>query len=619
MKLRILPVLAAAILLVHASAWADPNTPGGGGGAGGGGGGAVTCGGNPCSTAALQSNVQSAPGTPQTVAITIQGNAAGVPLPVAGTFSGTVSGFAPASVGTPIAVTTGGVTGTLPAGTTVVAFNVGTTNTAYCALGGSSTTSWVPITPNGGWFPFVVGVATQLTCVTSTSTTTVNMVGGAGLPTGTGGGSAGGGSGGNVTIVSPLGTNAIAASVAVTPATSSVWPASQSGTWTVQPGNTANTTAWLVTGAGGTFPITASALPLPAGAALASHQTDATQKTQIVDGSGNVIASTSNNLDVQCANCSGSGVSTADKATFTSGSSLFAGAGGFFQTTATANPLTNGQQGVFQTTAQRALFTNMRNSSGSEIGISGTPLFVGTNADAAVFSLGTSAIATVGGLYQTSITTLASGETGAMALTTDRNVFVNLAKLNGVALGSPSAYGTSPGAVSAQPVNAFITNTPAVTCATCATAANQTNGSQKGQIVDGSGNVIGSTSNALNVSASSVVAAIVAASAPIPLPVSGNTITWTQTKVTLTAATSATLLPANAARRALRWMNTGANPVTIAPGAVTVTVGDGMNYNAGAGAGQQGGADSFGINEVSTDAFSAISTLGTTVIVWEGQ
>ena len=34
--------------------------------------------------------------------------------------------------------------------------------------------------------------------------------------------------------------------------------ATQSGTWTVQPGNTANTTAWLVTGAGGTFPVTDS-------------------------------------------------------------------------------------------------------------------------------------------------------------------------------------------------------------------------------------------------------------------------------------------------------------------------------------------------------------------------
>ena len=34
--------------------------------------------------------------------------------------------------------------------------------------------------------------------------------------------------------------------------------ANQGGTWTVQPGNTANTTAWLVTGTGGTFPATQS-------------------------------------------------------------------------------------------------------------------------------------------------------------------------------------------------------------------------------------------------------------------------------------------------------------------------------------------------------------------------
>lgn len=34
--------------------------------------------------------------------------------------------------------------------------------------------------------------------------------------------------------------------------------ATQTGTWTMQPGNTANTTAWLVTGTGGTFPATQS-------------------------------------------------------------------------------------------------------------------------------------------------------------------------------------------------------------------------------------------------------------------------------------------------------------------------------------------------------------------------
>jgi hypothetical protein len=48
--------------------------------------------------------------------------------------------------------------------------------------------------------------------------------------------------------------------------------ANQGGTWTVQPGNTANTTAWLVTGAGGTFPVTVASLPLPSGASTSAKQ-----------------------------------------------------------------------------------------------------------------------------------------------------------------------------------------------------------------------------------------------------------------------------------------------------------------------------------------------------------
>lgn len=121
------------------------------------------------------------------------------PLPV----TGALTTFAPATTGSPISVTTGGVTGTLPAGAVVVATNVGTTNAAYCKLGASATTSDQYIAPNGGWFAYTVGVATQLTCITSSSTTTVNMVGGSGLPTGTGGGSGGsGGGGGAVTIAS---------------------------------------------------------------------------------------------------------------------------------------------------------------------------------------------------------------------------------------------------------------------------------------------------------------------------------------------------------------------------------------------------------------------------------
>jgi hypothetical protein len=46
----------------------------------------------------------------------------------------------------------------------------------------------------------------------------------------------------------------------------------QSGTWTVQPGNTANTTAWKVDGSAVTQPISAATLPLPSGAATAAKQ-----------------------------------------------------------------------------------------------------------------------------------------------------------------------------------------------------------------------------------------------------------------------------------------------------------------------------------------------------------
>lgn len=115
------------------------------------------------------------------------------PLPVSASVSASISGFTAASTGTPISVTTSNSTQTLPAGAVVVATNVGTTNSAYCALGAAATTASQYIAPNGGWFQFTVGSATQLTCVTSTSTTTVNTTGGAGLPTGTGGGSGGGG------------------------------------------------------------------------------------------------------------------------------------------------------------------------------------------------------------------------------------------------------------------------------------------------------------------------------------------------------------------------------------------------------------------------------------------
>lgn len=63
------------------------------------------------------------------------------------------------------------------------------------------------------------------------------------------------------------------ASHAVTNAGTFAVQAAQSGVWTVQPGNTANTTAWKVDGSAVTQPVSAASLPLPTGASTSALQT----------------------------------------------------------------------------------------------------------------------------------------------------------------------------------------------------------------------------------------------------------------------------------------------------------------------------------------------------------
>jgi hypothetical protein len=148
----------------------------------------------------------------------------------------------------------------------------------------------------------------------------------------------------------------------------------------------------------------------------------------VVDGAGNIIASTSNNLNVQCANCSGSGVSTTDEATFTAGTSIFAGSGGFFQTTPTSNALTNGQQGMLQMTANRAAFTNLRNAAGTEIGTAAAPFQVSVANTAAN---GTAMLVT------------GTGGTFPISGSLTANQSVNVAQVNGVTtLAGAGASGT---------------------------------------------------------------------------------------------------------------------------------------------------------------------------------
>src|SRR5208282_5146430 len=63
----------------------------------------------------------------------------------------------------------------------------------------------------------------------------------------------------------------------------------------------------------------------------------------------------------------------ADEGTFTAGTSNFGAIGGFFQTTATSNPLTNGQQGAVQLTVNRAMMVSPFSTAGvSLVGVAGT-------------------------------------------------------------------------------------------------------------------------------------------------------------------------------------------------------------------------------------------------------
>src|SRR5208282_3523109 len=62
----------------------------------------------------------------------------------------------------------------------------------------------------------------------------------------------------------------------------------------------------------------------------------------------------------------------ADEGTFTAGTSNFGAIGGFFQTTATSNPLTTGQQGAVQLTVNRAMMVSPFSTAGvSLVGAAG--------------------------------------------------------------------------------------------------------------------------------------------------------------------------------------------------------------------------------------------------------
>ena len=154
----------------------------------------------------LNANVtagSSAPGTPATPAVTIQGNPSGIPVPVTGTFSASFAGFTPTPAYSVQSVTTSSATYTLPTGTVVIFYNTGA-NAITVKLGASGVTVTAAqadvIQPNS-WMAFTAGTATYYAVVGNGGTSSLVVSGGAGLPTGAGGGGSSG------TVTANAGTN----------------------------------------------------------------------------------------------------------------------------------------------------------------------------------------------------------------------------------------------------------------------------------------------------------------------------------------------------------------------------------------------------------------------------
>jgi hypothetical protein len=213
----------------------------------------------------------------------------------------------------------------------------------------------------------------------------------------------------------------------------------QSGGWTatVSQGTAANLNAAVVgTGtagaaAGGILTVQGVASmtkllvtpDLPALASTSTKQSDGTQKTQIVDGTGNVVGSTANALDVNIKSGAGSGgTALADEAAFTQGTTQITPIGGLFKSAYTA--LTTGQAGVLRMTSGGGGYVNLDQVQGTNIDVNSGSKSAGT--------------------IRVVLATDQPALTNKLLVTPDANSSVNLAQVAGgtTATGHGTAAGT---------------------------------------------------------------------------------------------------------------------------------------------------------------------------------
>jgi hypothetical protein len=127
------------------------------------------------------------------------------PGKISGSFSASLSGFQSTPAYSQLSVGATSSRASLPSGSVVIVYNTGA-NAAFVTLGGSTATATVSndVIPAGGWMAFTVGPSTFLAAIETAGTTSLNISGGSGMPTGAGGG--GGGGGGSNASVGAIGS-----------------------------------------------------------------------------------------------------------------------------------------------------------------------------------------------------------------------------------------------------------------------------------------------------------------------------------------------------------------------------------------------------------------------------
>lgn len=340
--------------------------------------------------------------------------------------------------------------------------------------------------------------------------------------------------------------------------------ASQSGTWTVQPGNTANTTAWLVTGTGGTFPATQSGTwtVQPGNTANTTPWL-----TTIAQGGNSATVNGSGQLSVTCANCSGSGVSVLEDAASANGD---AGTPAYSvrQDTPAGSTSADGDYQPLKTDSVGRLWVNCgtgcaggtqyaedsARSSGDTVTLAGAvrqdTLTSDTSSDGDASFL---KVTSAGRLYVDSAVTSSTLPTGAAtaakqpALGTAGSASSDVITIQGIA--SMTAVKTDGSGVT-QPVSGTVT----VTQSTATNLKAQAEAYQGGSAV-GSGNPLqvtlantGANATAVKVDGSAVTQPISASSLPLPTG----------------ASTAANQSTGNASLASLTGSLTGASSATLA-------------------------------------------------------